>query len=134
MFSTYSEMVESMQDFFRAVVRKSPKDSDTAYRLAIRARALDAARGMLPAAALSNVGIYGSGQAYEALLMRMRAHSLPEAREYSATMLTELRKVIPSFLKRVDLPDRGQITTRYLTDNQNAMNIMAKEVFGPSED
>ncbi|GIT46780.1 MAG: hypothetical protein Ct9H300mP12_13650 [Acidimicrobiales bacterium] len=37
----------------------------------------------------------------------MRAHPLPEAGEYSAMILTELRKVIPSFLKRVDLPDRG---------------------------
>ena len=37
----------------------------------------------------------------------MRAHPLPEARSYADLMLTELRKVIPSFLKRVDLPDRG---------------------------
>ena len=73
MFSAYSEMVKRMQDFFRTIVRKSSGDSDTAYRRAIRARALDAARGMLPAAALSNVGIYGSGQAYEALLMRMES-------------------------------------------------------------
>ena len=35
---------------------------------------------MLPAASLSNVGIYGTGQAFEALLLRMRAHPLPEAR------------------------------------------------------
>ena len=64
-------------------------------------------RGILPAASLSNVGIYGTGQAYEQLLLRMRAHPLPEARAYADLMLTELRKVIPSFLKRVDLADRG---------------------------
>jgi thymidylate synthase ThyX len=62
---------------------------------------------LLPAAALSNVGIYGSGQAFEMMLLRMRAHPLPEARSYADLMLTELRKVIPSFLKRVDLADRG---------------------------
>ncbi len=33
----------------------------------------------------------------------MRAHPLPEARRYADLMLAELRKVIPSFLKRVDL-------------------------------
>ena len=33
----------------------------------------------------------------------MRSHPLPEARTYADLMLTELRKVIPSFLKRVDL-------------------------------
>ena len=30
--------------------------------------------GLLPAGSLSNVGIYGTGQAYEGLLLRMRAH------------------------------------------------------------
>ena len=41
-----------------------------AYRQSVRARALDALRGLLPAGALSNVGIYGSGQSYELLLLR----------------------------------------------------------------
>ena len=78
------------------------------YRQAIRAKAFDAVRGVLPAASLSNVGIYGTGQGYEALLLRMRSHPLPESRAYADLMLTELRKVIPSFLKRVDLDDRGR--------------------------
>ena len=37
----------------------------------------------------------------------MRAHPLPEAQTYAQLMLDELRKVIPSFLVRVDRPDRG---------------------------
>ena len=130
MFSTYSELVPVMQDFFRANVPKEPGDSDFAYRQAIKARALDSIRGLLPAASLSNVGIYGTGQAYEALLLRMRAHPLPEARSYAEMMLTELRKVIPSFLKRVDLPDRGGLTSRYLADNRAAMDDMAARTFG----
>ena len=55
---------------------------------------------------------------YEALLLRMRAHPLPEARAYADMMLTELRKVIPSFLKRVDLPDRGGAWSAYLETNR----------------
>ncbi len=130
MFSTYSEFVPVMQDFFRANVPKQAGDSDFAYRQAIKARALDSIRGLLPAASLSNVGIYGTGQSYEALLLRMRAHPLPEARLYADMMLTELRKVIPSFLKRVDLPDRGELTTRYLADNRAAMDDLAAHTFG----
>ena len=130
MFSTYSELVPIMQDFFRANVPKEPSDSDFAYRQAIKARALDSIRGLLPAASLSNVGIYGTGQSYEALLLRMRAHPLPEARSYADMMLTELRKVIPSFLKRVDLPDRGGLTARYLADNRAAMDDVAARTFG----
>jgi thymidylate synthase ThyX len=69
---------------------------------------------MLPAATTSNVGIFGSGQAYEMLLIRMRAHPLREIRNYADMMLTELRKMIPSFLTRVDVPERGGAWSKYL--------------------
>ena len=42
---------------------QEPGDSDFVWRQAIKAKALDAVRGLLPAASLSNVGIYGTGQA-----------------------------------------------------------------------
>ena len=80
----------------------------------MRAKSLDALRGLLPAASLSNIGLYGTGQSYEQLLLRMRAHPLPEARSYADMMLTELRKVIPSFLQRVDVAERGGEWTAYL--------------------
>jgi thymidylate synthase ThyX len=51
--------------------------------------------------------MYGTGQSYEMLLLRMRSHPLPEARQYADMMLEELRKVIPSFLRRVDIAERG---------------------------
>ena len=38
----------------------------------------------------------------------MRSHPLPEARFYADLMLTELRKVIPSFLQRVDRARAGR--------------------------
>jgi thymidylate synthase ThyX len=103
------------------------------YRQAIRAKAFDALRGILPAASLSNVGIYGTGQGYEQLLLRMRAHPLPEARAYADLMLTELRKVIPSFLKRVDLDDRGVAWSTYLATTHAAMEDIAAEMFPPDE-
>ena len=75
---------------------------------ALRARALDAVRGMLPAATTANVGVYASGQAWESLVMRLRAHPLAEAREVGDQVLAALRHVIPDFLTRVDRPDRGE--------------------------
>ncbi len=100
------------------------------WRQAIKAKAFDALRGLLPAASLSNVGIYGTGQAYEQLLIRMHAHPLPEARAYAEMMLVELRKVIPSFLTRVDLPDRGRRWSEYLETNRSAMDEVAEQFFG----
>lgn len=128
LFEIYSGLAERMSEHFRLRHPKSEHDSDFVYRQAIRAKAFDAVRGILPAAALSNVGIYGSGQAFEALLLRMQTHPLPEARTYSRLMLAELRKVIPSFLKRVDLPDRGVAISDYQAANRKAMETLAYEV------
>ncbi len=130
MFAAYARVVPVMQEFFRDNTPKTPGDSDFAYRQAVKARALDSARGLLPAASLSNVGIYGNGQSYEALLLRMRSMRLPEAQHYAELMLAELRKVIPSFLKRVDLPDRGELASNYQSDNRDAMDAAADAVFG----
>src|SRR4051794_7782092 len=114
LFDTYAALVPVMSDHYRARFPKEPGDSDFVYRQSIKAKAFDALRGLLPAAALSNVGIYGTGQAYELLLLRMRGHVLPEARAYAELMVAELRKVIPSFLTRLDRPDRGGEWTGYL--------------------
>jgi thymidylate synthase ThyX len=84
------------------------------WERSIRAKALDAMRGLLPAASLSHVGIFASGQAYEQLVMRLLASPLPEAREAGGLALRELRKVIPAFLKRVDMPDRGGKWIEYI--------------------
>src|SRR5437763_1044833 len=100
------------------------------YRQSIRAKAFDALRGILPAASVSNVGIYGTGQAYEMLLLRMRAHPLPEARSYAQMMLDELRKVIPSFLRRVDQPERGGSWSAYLESTRTAMEELAVRLAG----
>jgi len=131
LFDTYAELLPRLQEHFREAHPKSEEDSDFVYRQAIRAKAFDALRGLLPAASLSNVGIYGTGQGYEMLLLRMRAHPLPEAQAYADLMLTELRKVIPSFLKRVDLDDRGVAWSRYLETNRSAMDDLAGRLFPP---
>jgi thymidylate synthase ThyX len=115
-FETYARLIPVMQDYFAKRHPRSPSDSEGVHRAAIRAKALDTLRGMLPAATQSNVGIYGSGQAYEALLLRMRAHPLEEIRACADAMLAELRKVIPAFLARVDVPERGGRWSQYLTE------------------
>ena len=132
LFDSYAELVPLMADFYRERFPKDPADSDFVYRQAIRAKAFDAVRGVLPAASISNVGIYGTGQGYEALLLRMRAHPLPEARAYADLMLTELRKVIPSFLKRVDLDDRGVAWSTYLASTRSAVDELAQRLLEPS--
>jgi thymidylate synthase ThyX len=115
-FATYAELVPAMVGHLEATLRAEPGVAEAAWRRAVKARALDALRGMLPAATTANLGIFASGQAYEALQLRLRANPLPEARSYAELLLHELRQVIPSFLERVDLPDRGGAWTNYLAE------------------
>jgi thymidylate synthase ThyX len=130
-FDTYAEVVPLLREWYARQSPKPPEGSELAYRRALRAKAFDAARGLLPAAATSNVGVYGSGQAFEALLVRMRAHPLPEARSYADLMLRELRKVIPSWVRRVDVADRGGAWTEYFRKSRSEMADVARAIFAP---
>lgn len=127
-FDTYARWLGPMQAHFSKRYPKSPNDSDTVHRTAIRAKSLDTLRGLLPAATRSNVGIYATGQAYEALLLRLRAHPLAEAHHYADLALAELRKVIPTFLARVDQPERGLRWSAYLADTRRATEVVAGTV------
>jgi thymidylate synthase ThyX len=124
-FEVYAKWIPVLQGHFERRYPKGPNDSDAVHRAAIRAKALDTLRGMLPAATQSNVGIYGTGQAFEALLLRMRAHPLTEVRTCADQMLAELRKVIPAFLTRVDQPDRGGQWSEYFVTARQAMDSLA---------
>ena len=126
-FDTYSNMVARMSDIFAARHPRGEKDSKMIWNATIRAKACDTVRGMLPVSTLSNVGIYGTGQAYEMALVRMQASPLAEARDYGAMMLKELRKIIPSFLTRVDLEDRGVVWSRYLQDVRSDLEDIAPD-------
>jgi len=132
-FETYSGLINRVLDHVRESNPKAVGDSDFIYRSATKAKALDSIRGMLPSAAQSNVGIYATGQSYEQMLIRMAADPLPESQAYAKMILDELRKIIPSFVKRVDLPDRGEVSKKYLQDNRSAMNEITADLFSEPE-
>src|SRR5687767_11251617 len=133
LFDGYGAALPKVMEWARQTFPKEPGDSDFVWRQTINAKACDAVRGMLPAASLSNLGIYGTGQAYEALLLRMRAHPLPEVRRYAQMMLEELRLVIPSFLKRVDREDRGVAWSSYMAERRERTEAMAAHLLGGAE-
>lgn len=101
----------------------NPSSADKEEVRAARAASFDASRGLLPASTLSNLGVFGSPQGFEALVMRMRASEYGEARQYGEMIRDELMRVIPSFLSRLDRPDRGGAWVRYL--------VAQKSIAGP---
>jgi thymidylate synthase ThyX len=128
LFDTYAELVHRLVPYYETLFPKQESDSNFVWRSTIRAKACDDVRGLLPAATRSSVGIFASGQAYEMMLIKMRAHPLVEVREYADLMLAELRKVIPSFMRRVDFPDRGGAWSEYFEKIATDMNEMAARI------
>jgi thymidylate synthase ThyX len=125
-FDTYARWIPALEAHFRARYPQSAEDSDALYRSVIRAKALDTLRGLLPAATTSNLGLYGTGQAYEALILRMRANPLDEVRACAAMLLAELQQVMPAFLARVEQPNRGGRWVEYFADTRASVAAAAR--------
>lgn len=128
LFGTYSDVVARLVTHYEHLYPQQSNDSNFVWRSTIRAKACDDARGLLPASTQSNVGIFASGQAYEALLLRMLANPLVEVQWFAHEMLTELREIIPSFLGRVDVPERGGAWVRYFEEIAETMEARTSGV------
>ena len=124
LFQTYAAQIEPMIAFVRdslpidALEWKHPqtgnpltyqdiqedetlrKWSVRAYRSTVRAQACDILRSYLPAATLTNVGLFGVGQAFEHLLNKLYSLNSAEAQGIAEPMHSALNRLIPSFVKR----------------------------------
>jgi thymidylate synthase ThyX len=118
LFVIYSRSLGKVEEWAAHRWPRGDGEPEAAWRRSIRAKALDLLRGLLPAATLSHVGIYASGQAYEQLILRLMASPLPEARDFGGSILTELQQVMPSFVSRVERPDRGGEWVSYLQERR----------------
>ncbi len=125
LFATYSRLLEGMSAWVDERFPPSGDESPAAHRRAVRAKALDLIRGILPAASLSHVGIYASGQTYEQLVLHLLAYPLVEAQAYGEMLLEELQKIIPSFVARVPREDRGGRWVEYLRARRDAADVAA---------
>ena len=108
----------------------SLRRADSLYGSTVRAKALDAMRGLLPASALTNVGISGNGRAFEYLLAHLNSSPLSEERNISLMIKRELDAVVGPFVRRADRGTaHGSRLLDYLSDSR-AMRERAREVIG----
>ncbi|MEA2442059.1 MAG: hypothetical protein QOH76_3483, partial [Thermoleophilaceae bacterium] len=128
LFATYSRLLEGMTAWTAEQFPRSDDESPAAHRRAVRAKALDLVRGLLPAATFSHMGMYASGQTYEQLVLHRLAHPLAEAQAYGQMMLEELQKIIPSFVVRVPKPDRGGRWIEFLRERRNAADAATERL------
>ncbi len=127
-FERYSLMVRGITDYLR---KKHPEPLDKQERIAwlnsTRATACDAVRPVLPVATKSTVGIFASSQATERLVMNLLSEPLIEARVVGRKILDEARKIIPSFLERADMPERGGAITAHRANTRAKIRNLARQ-------
>ena len=128
LFGAYSQALPRVADWVDSTYPAAPGESEAVRRRAVKAKALDLLRGLLPAASLSHMGIYASGQAYEQLILHLLAHPLPEARVCGKRMLEAVKAVIPSFVARVERPGRGDVWVDYLSERRAAERRWAERL------
>ncbi|MEK6953644.1 MAG: FAD-dependent thymidylate synthase [Candidatus Micrarchaeota archaeon] len=132
LFGTYSNLLEKMTKFEMERFPKGADATDRAYQATIRAKVCDVLRGLLPASAKTNVGLFGNGRAFEYLILKMYANELSEMPQIAQTMQEELSKVIPSFVKRAN-DNYGKATQNYLSKTRDGMKKLALEMGVESE-
>ena len=114
LFDSYAQALPIVRAWVDESFPRAEGESDAARRRAVNAKAYDLLRGLLPAASLSHMGIYATGQAYEQLILHLLGHPLPEARRYGGLILDAIKAVMPSFVARVERPERGGEWIAYL--------------------
>jgi thymidylate synthase ThyX len=128
LFDTYAAALPAVTSWAQEQFPRSDDEAPAAYARAIKAKALDLIRGLLPASSLSHMGIFATGQTYEQLILHLLAHPLPEARQVGEMILTEMKAVMPSFVARVDRPDRGGEWIEYLAARRAAGEHWARRL------
>ena len=72
------------------------------------------------------MGIFASGQTFESLILHLLAHPLPEARSYGEMMLSAMKATMPSFVSRVERPDRGGEWVEFLRGRTETAQALAR--------
>ncbi|MGH7882220.1 MAG: FAD-dependent thymidylate synthase [Candidatus Dormibacteraceae bacterium] len=100
LFQTYSDLLPPLIQSIRDRYPLEEGENQAGWKSATRAKALDLIRGLLPAATLTNLGLFGNGRAFEYLLTKLAASELPECVELAPELHQELAQVIPAFVRR----------------------------------
>lgn len=132
-FERYSQMVRELTEYVR---KRQPEPENKTERVAwlgaTRAQACDAIRPVLPVATTSTVGIFGSAQAIDNLIMHLLSLPQPEAREVGQMIYDQAVKVIPAFLERTMREDRGLASVAYRANTRAGVRELAQDLIGPT--
>lgn len=101
---------------------KDQKAFRITYNADLRTKACDTLRCLLPIATQTNVGIFGNGRFFQNVLSALYTSPYSEAQAIAVAAHRELNKIVPAYVKRAQ-------KNEYLTENHQAMKLLAQELF-----
>jgi len=120
LFETYSQLVPPLTELMERKFPKEHEVSKVAYVAALRAKVLDCLRGLLPASALTNIGVYGNGRFFESLVQRLNVNNLAELQDIGKKAHFELSKMIPSFVRRAEPSHKYNKSFAHFTEQMHS--------------
>jgi thymidylate synthase ThyX len=128
LFDTYSQLIPPLTELMEKRFPKEHDVSKIAYTAALRAKVLDCLRCLLPASALTNMGLYANGRFFEQLIQKLNSHNLVEMQDIGKKSHAELSKVIPSFIRRSEVSSKYQSSfADYHEQMQGDIKVLAEK-------
>lgn len=97
------------------------RDFKRTYNFVMKTSSCDRARVVLPAATLTNLGIFGNGRFYQNLLTALYSEDLAEMQDIAAKQHEQLNKLIEPYVKRSKRDE-------YLVNTRRNMTKLATEI------
>ncbi|MDE2860008.1 MAG: FAD-dependent thymidylate synthase [Chloroflexota bacterium] len=102
LFAAYEETVDGLMAHLREVTPRGESERDGAYNLRLRRVATDAARFLLPASTLTNVGVTLNARSMEHAVRKLLSSQLAEEREVGEALKEKGREITPTLIKYAD--------------------------------
>ena len=99
LFNTYLETLPRLQKEVELRFPRQEDESEKRWQARIRTDYIDAARFLLPAASLANVGVTINARSLEHALCKMLSHPLTEVRELGEGIKLAARAEVPTLVK-----------------------------------
>ena len=102
LFAAYEETVDGLLAHLSNVTPRNEREREGAYNLRLRRVATDAARFLLPAATLTNVGVTLNARSMEHAVRKLLSSQLAEEREIGEELKEQGREITPTLIKYAD--------------------------------
>lgn len=99
LMDAYGEVLEQLTERISETADRTAYKTERGFLNACRAQACDTARYLLPAAALTNLGLTCNARTLVGMVNKLLSHPLPEAQRLGRQILDEGRKIVPTLLK-----------------------------------